>query len=184
MLGNRDMIYVGMGAKTCPSPPTTAADPAKFYLLSAPAHHSLSDHATSASATPSALDLGSQATSQRAVDLPVHPPRRRPHLPARRRHDATRGGLGVEHHAVRISMTGAWRPISISTCRRRRASSISWANRHETRHLVMANEEAVLSPVWSIHSAAARRTTPSSGRWPATMSTTPMSIPSPLGAMR
>ena len=42
--------------------------------------------------------------------------------------------------------------MSISTCSRMRACFISWASPRETKHLVVANEQAILSPGWSIHS--------------------------------
>lgn len=42
----------------------------------------------------------------------------------------------------------------------------------ETRHIWMKGDQAVLSPEWSIHSAAPRTTTPSSGAWAARTSTT------------
>ena len=44
-------------------------------------------------------------------------------------------------------MSGAWRSISTSTWGPRTGCSISWAERDATRHLVVANDEAVISPV-------------------------------------
>ncbi|TIX57891.1 MAG: 5-dehydro-4-deoxy-D-glucuronate isomerase, partial [Mesorhizobium sp.] len=58
----RDMLYLGMGANEVSFASANAAEPAKFYLLSAPAHQS---HPSRLIRIGDAkrLDLGSQATS-------------------------------------------------------------------------------------------------------------------------
>ena len=43
----------------------------------------------------------------------------------------------------------------------------------DTKHLVVANEQAISSPGWSIHSVSAPAITHSSGRWVATTRTSP-----------
>src|SRR5690606_26473230 len=61
-LGTRDMLYVGMGAKVVQFASASADEPAKFYLLSAPAHAS---HPTALIRQGDAkrLDVGSQQTA-------------------------------------------------------------------------------------------------------------------------
>ena len=61
-VGSRDMLYVGMGNKDVSFASNEAGTPAKFYLLSAPAHAS---HPTKLIRQSDAkrLDLGSQETA-------------------------------------------------------------------------------------------------------------------------
>ena len=72
-IGSRDMIYVGMGVEAVSFASDDASTPAKFYLLSAPAHQS---HPTKHIRIGDAkrLDLGSQATSnERSIFQFIHP---------------------------------------------------------------------------------------------------------------
>ncbi len=50
-------------------------------------------------------------------------------------------------------MTAGWRHTSITAWRRNRGPAPD-GEPQETRHLFVANEQAVLSPTWSIHSGA------------------------------
>lgn len=148
-LSTNDMIYVGRGNSVsfgCDD----AANPAKFYLLSAPAHQ----------AYPTALirreqakrvDLGSQATSnERSIYQYVH-------------------AAGVKSCQLVVGMTelapgSVWNTMPCHVHDRRMEVYFYFGMQHpnrvfhflgepsETRHIVMANEEAVLSPEWSIHS--------------------------------
>jgi 4-deoxy-L-threo-5-hexosulose-uronate ketol-isomerase len=68
----RDMIYVGLGTETVRFSSANAASPAKFYLLSAPAHEA---HPTKVIRIGDAkrLDLGSQKTSnERSIFQFIH----------------------------------------------------------------------------------------------------------------
>jgi 5-keto 4-deoxyuronate isomerase len=73
-----------------------ADNPAKFYLLSAPAHHAYPTKLLTI-ANAKRLDLGSQETSnERSIfqfTTTIGD------LPARRRHDAARQRFRLEHHA-------------------------------------------------------------------------------------
>ncbi|CAM5214663.1 4-deoxy-L-threo-5-hexosulose-uronate ketol-isomerase 2 [Alishewanella longhuensis] len=67
VLHNKEALYVGMGAKDVSFQSSDSATPAKFYLNSAPAHHSYpTKHLTMDKCT--VLQMGSQATSnERAI---------------------------------------------------------------------------------------------------------------------
>lgn len=148
-LDNRDMIYVGMG-ETITFASDGEADPAKFYLLSAPAHKS---YPTRLIRIGDALrmDLGSAETAnKRSIYRFVHPD-------------------GAQTCQLVVGMTelapgSVWNTMPAHVHDRRMEVYLYlglaptarvfhfMGEPDHTRHIVMANEEAVLSPVWSIHS--------------------------------
>lgn len=148
-LAARDMLYVGMGNRV-----SFASDdrskPAKFYLLSAPAHQK---HPTRLIRIGDAkrIDLGSQATSnERSIFQFIH-------------------ADGVKTCQLVVGMTtlatgSVWNTMPAHVHDRRMEAYLYFdlpeaarvfhfmGEPSETRHIVMANEEAVISPPWSIHS--------------------------------
>ena len=148
----RDMLYLGMGATEVSFASVNPAEPAKFYLLSAPAHQS---HPSQLIRIGDAkrLDLGSQATcNQRSIFQFIH-------------------AEGVKTCQLVVGMTqlapgSVWNTMPCHVHDRRMEAYLYFdlpetarvfhfmGEPDETRHLVMANEEAVLSPGWSIHSGA------------------------------
>ncbi len=148
-MAHRDMLYVGMGEEVA-FMSTDSAQPAKFYLLSAPAHAS---YPTRLIRIGDALrmDLGSAETSnQRSIFRFIHPD-------------------GAKTCQLVVGMTelapgSVWNTMPAHVHDRRMEVYLYFAlaptarvmhfmgEPAETRHIVMANEEAVLSPVWSIHS--------------------------------
>ncbi len=144
----RDMAYAGMGEDVTFSSEDPAA-PAKFYLLSAPAHQALPRrHIRIGDAK--RLDLGSAATSnERSIFQFIHPE-------GVKTCQLVVGMTQLAPGSVWNTMpchvtTGEWRPISISTSMTAPASC-THGRTERNRHIVMAREEAVLSPPWSIHS--------------------------------
>jgi 4-deoxy-L-threo-5-hexosulose-uronate ketol-isomerase len=149
-LDSRDMIYVGMGTAEVSFSSANPAKPAKFYLLSAPAHQS---HPTRHIGIGDAkrLNLGSQATSnERSIFQFIHPE-------------------GAKTCQLVVGMTqlapgSVWNTMPCHVHDRRSEAYLYFGldekarvfhfmgEPDETRHLVIRNEEAILSPGWSIHS--------------------------------
>lgn len=151
-LGTRDMLYLGKGTKDVRFASDDAAAPAKFYLVSAPAHERLpARHIGIGEAR--RLDLGAQATSnERSIFQFIHPE-------------------GAKTCQLVVGMTqlapgSVWNTMPAHIHDRRMEAYLYFdlpetarvfhfmGEPDETRHIVMANEEAVLSPGWSIHSGA------------------------------
>jgi 4-deoxy-L-threo-5-hexosulose-uronate ketol-isomerase len=148
--GNRDMIYVGMGAGEVEFGSDDAAAPAKFYLLSAPAHAS---HPTTLIRQSDArrLDLGAPETSnQRSIFQFIHP-------------EATVKTCQLVAGITTFAPGSNWNTMPPHVHDRRMEAYLYFdlpqearvfhmmGEPDETRHLVVANEQAVLSPAWSIH---------------------------------
>jgi len=147
--GPRDMVYAGMGARVA-FESASSETPAKFYLLSAPAHanypakHIGIDDAKR-------LDLGSPETSnQRSIFQFVHPD-------------------GAKTCQLVVGLTtlapgSVWNTMPCHIHDRRMEAYLYFdlpenarvihlmGQPNETRHLIIKNEEAILSPGWSIHS--------------------------------
>lgn len=149
-LASRDMIYIGMSARAVSFASVNAADPAKFYLLSAPAHQA---YPTTVIRIDDAkrIDLGGQATSnERSIFQFIHPE-------------------GAKTCQLVVGMTqlapgSVWNTMPCHIHDRRSEAYLYFdlaeqarvfhfmGEPDETRHLVIRNEEAILSPGWSIHS--------------------------------
>jgi 4-deoxy-L-threo-5-hexosulose-uronate ketol-isomerase len=148
----RDMLYLGMGANEVSFASVNPADPAKFYLLSAPAHQSYPSRLIRIGDA-KRLDLGSQTTcNERSIFQFIH-------------------AEGVKTCQLVVGMTqlasgSVWNTMPCHVHDRRMEAYLYFdlpetarvfhfmGEPDETRHLVMRNEEAVLSPGWSIHSGA------------------------------
>ena len=147
-VASRDMLYVGMGAKAV----QFAGEGAKFYLLSAPAHAS---HPTVLIRQSDAkrLDLGSQETAnERSIFQFVN-------------------ADSVKTCQLVVGLTSfapgsVWNTMPAHVHDRRMEAYLYFdlkpdafvvhlmGEPEETRHLIVRNEEAVISPPWSIHSGA------------------------------
>jgi 4-deoxy-L-threo-5-hexosulose-uronate ketol-isomerase len=148
-IGPRDMIYVGMG-ETVAFSSDDPSRPARFYLLSAPAHQAYpTRHIRIGDAK--RLDLGSPATSnERSIFQFIHP-------------DGAKTCQRVVG-MTQLAPGSVWNTMPCHVHDRRMEAYLYFdlpenarvfhfmGEPNETRHIVMANEEAVLSPTWSIHS--------------------------------
>lgn len=151
-MASRDMLYAGMGTEHISFASADQSSPAKFYLVSAPAHQW---YPTTLIRIGDArrVNLGSQATSnERSIFQFIHPE-------------------GARTCQLVVGMTqlapgSVWNTMPCHVHDRRSEAYLYFdlaegarvfhfmGEPDETRHLVLANEEAILSPGWSIHSGA------------------------------
>ncbi len=148
----KEALYLGQGVKDVVFESVNANEPAHLYLNSAPAHKALpSRHITLGDAN--VLQLGSLETSnERQINQMIVKE-------------------VVETCQLQMGMTelkpgSVWNTMPAHTHNRRMEAYFYFevpenqaichfmGQTDETRHIWMKNEEAVLSPSWSIHSAA------------------------------
>ncbi len=151
-LDNRDVLYVGRGAKEITVSSLDAGKPARFYLNSVPAGRDI-PHRLITRAESKAVELGeSRRSNRRSLRMYIHPEvspsclllmgitnlaegsvwnTMPPHLHERRMEAYVYFDLSPEDRVIHLM----GRP-------------------DETRHLVVADGQAVLSPAWSIHMGA------------------------------
>jgi 4-deoxy-L-threo-5-hexosulose-uronate ketol-isomerase len=149
-IGNREALYVGMGTRDVRFRSADSGSPAKFYLNSAPAHRACpARKVTLAQASPATLGDAKSANRRTIYKLLVP-------------------GV-VETCQLTMGMTeleagSVWNTFPTHTHQRRMevyfyfalppdAAVLHLCGRpDETRHIVVRNEQAVISPSWSIHS--------------------------------
>ncbi len=154
-LNTKDGLYVGMGSKEIVFSSKDPQNPAKFYLNSAPAHHTYPTQRIEFSQAEH-NHLGSQAEGNvRTINKYIHP-------------------QGVQSCQLVMGMTelepgSNWNTMPCHTHDRRMEVYLYFnipeeavvfhfmGEPTETRHIVMRNEEAVISPSWSIHSGVGTR---------------------------
>ena len=149
-LGNQDGLYIGKGVKEIFFKSVDGSQPAKFYFNSCPAHHAY-PHKLITLADANKVHLGDITTAnKRTINQYIVP------------------GL-VESCQLVMGMTilepgSTWNTMPCHTHERRMEVYLYFnmeadtrvmhfmGEPTETRHLVVANEQAVISPSWSIHS--------------------------------
>ena len=149
VLEKRDGLYVGRGAQDVAFASAAAADPAQFYLLSAPAHTTYPTvHLTIGDAN--AIHLGDPLHSNvRTIYQYIHP-----------------GGARSCQLVMGMTLLepgSMWNTMPAHTHTRRMEVYFYFdvgpgdvvfhlmGEPQETRHLVLRDREAVISPSWSIH---------------------------------
>jgi 4-deoxy-L-threo-5-hexosulose-uronate ketol-isomerase len=150
-VGTRDMVYLGMGLQTVAFASDHADNPAKYYVLSAPAHAS---HPAMLLKIDGAkrLDLGAAETcNKRSIFQFIHS-------------DSPARTCQLVVGMTTFAPGSVWNTMPCHIHDRRMEAYLYFdlpetarvfhmmGEPDETRHLVVANEQAVLSPGWSIHS--------------------------------
>ena len=144
-----ECVYLGKGTKEVSFSSASSTEPAHFYLLSVPAHHTYPNKKmTKQEAAP--VNLGEAATSnKRTIYKYIH-------------------NDGIESCQLVMGLTvledgNVWNSVPPHTHTRRMEAyfyfDVQAAHRvmhfmgepQQTRHLVIANEEAAISPPWSMH---------------------------------
>lgn len=151
-LNNKDAIYVGLGIKEVFFKSLDIKNPAKFYLNSAPAH---CKYPTALITLEKArkVKMGDISTSnKRIINQYIHP-------------DICKSCQLVMGMTV-LEDGSVWNSMPAHTHDRRMEVYFYFdmnentrifhfmGEPNETRHIIMKNEEAVISPSWSIHSGA------------------------------
>ena len=151
-LGPKDCLYITKGAKEVIFSSDDAKNPAKFYMVSAPAHTSYETKLIKI-ADAAKKPLGAMETSnKRVINQFIHPD-------VLKTCQLSMGMTVLEPGSV-------WNTMPAHTHERRMEVYFYFdipkdnvvfhmmGEGNETRHIVMQNEQAVISPSWSIHSGA------------------------------
>ncbi len=151
-LGYKDCLYITRGAKEVFFESFESGNPAKFYMVSAPAHTSYETRRITI-AEAAKKPMGSLETSnKRVINQFIHPD-------VLKTCQLSMGLTTLEPGSV-------WNTMPVHTHERRMEVYFYFeipkdnvvfhlmGEGSETRHIVMQNEQAVISPSWSIHAGA------------------------------
>ena len=151
-LGYKDCLYITMGAKEVYFKSDDPACPAKFYMVSAPAHRSYETRLLKI-ADANKKPCGDAATSnKRTINQFIHP--------------AVLKTCQLSMGMTVLDSGSVWNTMPAHTHERRMEIYMYFevpehqvvfhmmGQGQETRHIVMTNEQAVISPSWSIHAGA------------------------------
>lgn len=151
-MANRDGLYIGLGAENIEFTSDNAKNPAYFYLLSYPAHKAYPT-AQAKKADAEVTELGANETSnKRKIYKYIHP-------------------AGIQSCQLVMGFTelekcNVWNTMPPHTHERRMEVYMYFdipqdnvvfhfmGKPTETKHLVVRNRQAVISPSWSIHAGA------------------------------
>ena len=147
---SREGMYIGMGSKEVSFTSLNSADPAKFYVNSAPAHQAYPTVLIDLEKA-NKVELGApENLNVRTINQFLHP--------------AVCQTCQLVMGMTILAPGSVWNTMPCHTHERRMEVYMYFdmeedtrvfhlmGQPDETRHLVMANEQAVISPSWSIHS--------------------------------
>ena len=150
VLDYQDGLYIGMGTKTIEFKAVDKSNPPKFYFNSAPAHHTYPNMLITLERA-NKVHLGADETSnKRTINQYIHP-------------DVCKSCQLVMGMTI-LAQGSMWNTMPAHTHERRMEAYFYFdmeeetrvihlmGEPSETRHIVVANEQAVISPSWSIHS--------------------------------
>ena len=148
----KDCLYITMGVRDVRFSSDDGQKPAKFYMVSAPAHRSYETRLLKL-ADANKKPAGDSATSnKRVINQFIHP--------------AVLPTCQLSMGMTVLEPGSVWNTMPAHTHERRMEIYMYFevpedqvvfhmmGQGQETRHIVMANEQAVISPSWSIHAGA------------------------------
>lgn len=151
-LGYKDCLYITKGTEKVYFSSKDSNNPAKFYLVSAPAHMSYETRLIR-KADAAKRPLGESATSnKRVINQFIHP--------------AVLKTCQLSMGLTELESGSVWNTMPVHTHERRMEIYTYFeipegnvvihfmGQGQETRHIVMKNFDAVISPSWSIHAGA------------------------------
>src|SRR5690606_33035611 len=151
-LSSRDMLYIGRGSREIVFSSDSQASPSRYYLVSLPAHTSYpTTHIPLEAAN--RLSLGSDADSNRRVIYQCI-------------HEGGVKSCQLVMGFTELFEGNVWNTMPAHTHERRSEVYLYFnlpdeavvfhlmGQPQETRHIVVRNEQAVISPSWSIHAGA------------------------------
>ena len=151
-LGYKDCLYITKGTREVHFSSQDAANPAKFYMVSAPAHTSFTTTYIPIEKAAKRPCGASETANKRVINQFIHPD-------VLQTCQLSMGMTVLEEGSV-------WNTMPAHTHERRMEIYMYFevpgdnvvfhmmGEPTETRHIIMKNEEAVISPSWSIHSGA------------------------------
>ena len=151
-LGYKDCLYITRGAKEVTFASDHPAQPAKFYIVSAPAHTSYENRLIRIAVAAKKPCGAAETSNKRVINQFIHPD-------VLKTCQLSMGMTVLEPGSV-------WNTMPAHTHERRMEVYFYFevpenevvfhfmGEPTETRHIVMQNEQAVISPSWSIHAGA------------------------------
>ena len=151
-LGYKDCLYITRGAKEVAFASDHPAQPAKFYIVSAPAHTSYETRLIRIADAAKKPCGAAETSNKRVINQFIHPD-------VLKTCQLSMGMTVLEPGSV-------WNTMPAHTHERRMEVYFYFevpenevvfhfmGEGAETRHIVMQNEQAVISPSWSIHAGA------------------------------
>ncbi len=151
-LSYKEALYIGSGTKDVVFRSADNTNPAKLYINSAPAHHSYSSQKITVSQALVANMGNTESSNHRTINK----------LIVNNVIDICQLQMGM----TELKQGSVWNTMPVHTHNRRMEAYFYFelpenqavchfmGEPDETRHIWMKNEQAVISPSWSIHSAA------------------------------